>query len=245
MVDLTDLLQEWDYSEGKNIRFLSTVDGREIMQVRLPLGIEQYEMIGRPDGKRPKGYPSWLDYHLEQIRKAQMSDERYIIEEEEFSQLREEGLLFYSRYLILFQTGKYYPVAKDSSHNLEIARIVDDYFPSKEKVELLQYLPYIRRVNAVSLAMIAVNSGNSSLAVKELERGIREIEDYESYDSPIFNVEKTRSLQNLNQLIQQIGKNTVTEKDKLAQELERAIESENYEQAARIRDKMKDIDSST
>jgi len=45
-------------------------DGREVMQVRLPLGIEQYELDGRPDGKRPHHTASLLDHQLASLEKA-------------------------------------------------------------------------------------------------------------------------------------------------------------------------------
>jgi len=38
------------------------VDGRPIMQVRTPLGIEQYELDGRPDGRHPHDMESVLDF---------------------------------------------------------------------------------------------------------------------------------------------------------------------------------------
>ena len=247
-LDLTDFLRDWDYHEGKNVRFLSTVDGRELMQVRLALGVEQYELDGRPDGLRPHGYDSWLDYVIDKVKDSKLDDNEYIIEPDEFTQLREEALLFYSRYLVLFQVGKYERVVKDTLHNLEITRIVEECYHAEDKADLLQYLPYIRRVNAVALSMLELQSGNKAAARAELEQGINDIEGYESYDSPVFAVEKLRSLSNLNQLLSQIdaprpeGVTETDERDRLHGELQKAIESENYEQAARIRDRLKDID---
>ena len=49
---------------------ITLADGREVMQVRLPLGIEQYELSGRPDGHRPHDAESAFDYHLERSQQA-------------------------------------------------------------------------------------------------------------------------------------------------------------------------------
>ena len=37
--------------------------GRGKVQLRVDLGILQMEMNGRPDGHRPEGFESWLDYY--------------------------------------------------------------------------------------------------------------------------------------------------------------------------------------
>jgi hypothetical protein len=68
--DLRRLLAGWAYRENENLRVVRGDDGREILQVRLPLGIEQLELIGRPDGQRPYGRASVLDHHLERLAKA-------------------------------------------------------------------------------------------------------------------------------------------------------------------------------
>ena len=60
------MLRGWKYDEENNVRRFRTKAGREILQVRLPLGIEQYELNGRPDGLKPEGHESWLDMYREQ-----------------------------------------------------------------------------------------------------------------------------------------------------------------------------------
>ncbi|MBN2510233.1 MAG: UvrB/UvrC motif-containing protein [Spirochaetales bacterium] len=248
-LDLTEFLREWNHREGKNVRFMTTMDGREIMQVRLPLGVEQYELDGRPDGYRPNGYESWLDYVLEKVKDAKLQDDDYIVEPEEFLRLREESVLYYSRYLVLFQVAKYQRVIQDTRHNLEIARLVSDCYHGGDKADLLQYLPYIRRVNAVARAMLLLSSGDKAAAGKELEQAIKDVDGFQSYESPVFEVEKLRSLNNLTQLLSQItgepeGASAQSdERQSLNDELQQAIASENYEQAARIRDRLKDIDA--
>ena len=52
-MDLRKTLQAWPYDPEQDARVLPGEDGRQIVQVRTPLGIEQYEVGGRPDGARP------------------------------------------------------------------------------------------------------------------------------------------------------------------------------------------------
>ena len=68
--DLKALLESWAYDANDCVRVVTLADGRDVMQVRLPLGIEQYELSGRPDGRRPHDAESAFDYHLERSQQA-------------------------------------------------------------------------------------------------------------------------------------------------------------------------------
>ena len=71
--DLKPFLDSWPYDPDDCVRVITLADGREVLQVRLPLGIEQYELDGRPDGSRPHDADSVLDHYcarLEDAKKA-------------------------------------------------------------------------------------------------------------------------------------------------------------------------------
>src|SRR5688572_18213475 len=62
--DLSPLMNEWPYEPGKlNVRLIAGDDGEPRIQVRLDLGVIQMFVDGRPDGERPHGYDSLLEYH--------------------------------------------------------------------------------------------------------------------------------------------------------------------------------------
>ena len=107
--DLSEFLKDWEYDDQNNVRFLTAVDGREIMQVRQPLGIEQYDLDGRPDGLHPEGENSVLDFYRRKEREADERGDELILDDEDFYRLQEEGALFYYRYLALFQVGRLRP----------------------------------------------------------------------------------------------------------------------------------------
>ena len=93
--------------------------------MRQPLGIEQYELDGRPDGREPFGRPTMLDEiraRLESHRGAHGSDEGFAISHDDFTALQSEGLLFYFRYLVLFQIGDFVRTSRDTEHNLAALR---------------------------------------------------------------------------------------------------------------------------
>src|SRR5262249_54068777 len=61
--DIGPLLKGWDYEPGTiNVRKINGADGAPKLQMRLDLGLLQMELTGRPDGAKPHGYDSLLDY---------------------------------------------------------------------------------------------------------------------------------------------------------------------------------------
>ncbi len=61
--DLTNLLNDWPFEPGRiNVRQIDGDDGEPRIQVRLDLGLLQMNLDGRPDGGRPAGLESLLDY---------------------------------------------------------------------------------------------------------------------------------------------------------------------------------------
>ena len=66
--DLSAVLQDWPYEPGQlNVRLIEGNDGRPKVQMRVDLGVLQMEVFGRPDGARPEGCESLLEYHEQRI----------------------------------------------------------------------------------------------------------------------------------------------------------------------------------
>ena len=242
--DLTDFLRGWPYDEDENVRFITTADGREIMQIRQPMGVEQYELDGRPDGNAVEGGSTYLDYYAALDGEAAKSERPFELRDEDFNRLRTESVLYYFRYLALFQVGQYDRVARDTRHNLDVCDIVRRRYTGEDKDELLQYLPYIRRVNAISKAMLSLADDRPDIARQELESAVEDIENQEPAGTPVYQFEKIRSLQHLKQVIAQVESVGVVPherkglKERLEEELRGAVEKEDYERAARLRDRL-------
>jgi tetratricopeptide (TPR) repeat protein len=245
-MDLTGFLQAWEYDPENTIRLVTANDGRQVMQVRLPLGIEQYELEYRPDGSRPFGRTSMLEeaqIRLEHHIDEHQSDSGFVIDSAFFELLQSEGLLYYYRYVLLFQIGDYERAARDSGHNLSICTLVEKYCePGEEANSLLQYKPYILRVNALSRAMIEINLEQREAALAIVEKAIDEIEELPEVDSMLFQFERMRSLDHLRKTLKQLESHSsfgeISEVERLEAELEQAVENENYERAAEIRDEI-------
>jgi hypothetical protein len=91
--DLRALLREWLYDPEDNIRRFTGFDGRELIVVRLPMGFEQFEVSGRPDGERPHGMESLLDVHRARLgaAKSNGTEKEFRLEPFDCAALFQEG----------------------------------------------------------------------------------------------------------------------------------------------------------
>src|SRR5258708_38808929 len=71
--DLRKILKSWTYDPENDARIITCEKGREVLQVRTPLGIEQYELEGRPDGARPHGLESALEFHQRRLEATKIA----------------------------------------------------------------------------------------------------------------------------------------------------------------------------
>ena len=244
--DITDILREWEFDSDNQIRIIQAEDGRQVLQVRQPMGIEQYELDGRPDGKKPFGRESALDEfeaRLESYRTAHGSEDGFALSHDDFAALQGEGVLFYFRYLVLFQIGDFARTARDTEHNLGLFALVEKFIDSDDdRKELLQYKPYVLRMNAIARAMISLHKELKSAAEDILSSAIAAIEEMHDIDTPAFQFERVRSLNYLKATLKQIHEKKASPADSLKVELQTAIDDEDYERAASLRDRIRELD---
>jgi len=244
--DITEILREWEFDSDNQIRIVQADDGRHVLQVRQPMGIEQYELDGRPDGKKPFGRGTALEEfqaRLDSYRTANGSDDGFTLSHDDFAALQGEGVLFYFRYLVLFQIGDFARTARDTDHNLALFSLVEKFGDcDDDRKELLQYKPYVVRMNAISRAMISLHKEMKSTAVDILTNAISAIEGMGEIDTPAFQFERVRSLNYLKATLKQIHEQKDSPAEALRSELQAALESEDYERAALLRDRIRDIE---
>lgn len=244
-MDISGILKDWEYDPDNTIRIVTLEDEREVIQIRQPLGIEQYELNGRPDGQRPFQKESVLDEFLDRLdyyKILRSSDENFVITHDEFKQLQEEAILFYFRYILMYQIGDYEKLERDTAHNLKICEIVERYVENeKDKVEILQYRPYMLKMNAIAKAMIQIQKKFKGVARDILRSAIDLIKNIPEIDTPAFKMEKTRSIETLSMTLKELSGSDQSIVDKLQKELEEAVEVEAYERAAVLRDQIQTL----
>ncbi len=244
--DLRGLLADWPYDPDRTIRMISGEDGRRKVQVRLPLGVEQYELDGRPDGARPYGRDSLLAYweqRLSSHKRQRGSGSGFALPATACRGLREESLLYYYRYVVLFQVGEYGRAVRDTARNLRCMDLMAQYAASREdRSEFEQYRPYILRMNRASRALLAARRRQYDIALREVEIGIQAVEALPEREEMGFAFERHRSLEFLKGLAREIRqKRPVPLRERLQQRLRRAVQQEEYELAARLRDRLAEL----
>lgn len=238
--DLTEVLEDWRYDADDQYRVIKARDGRRVLQVRQPLGIEQYELDGRPDGLRPFGKESVLVEMLDRLDSCEAPrDGGFLIDHDDFLRLQNEGILYYYRYLILFQMGDFERTVSDTMHNLQICDLVERYVQeADDQKEILQYRPYIIRMNAMADAMLHLGAENPDGARDALQGAIDDIGALDEVDTPTYHYERLRSLQYLRTALNQIKARKPTVLERLNAALDEAVEQEAYERAAELRDRI-------
>ncbi len=245
--DISSLLRDWDYDPEHNIRVISAGD-REVLQVRQPMGIEQYELDGRPDGVEPFGMETFMEVLRKRLSDHILEkgdDKAFTISKDDFFLLQNEGILVYYRYLHLFQINDYERTARDTEHNLQICDFVQKYTNAEtDPMTILQYKPYILRMNAISMAMLSLQKNLKNIAKDTLESALLQIQNMKDIDTPAFKFEKIRSIQYLKSAIRQVDENPADPVDELNQQLKEAVDEEDYELAAELRDRIEELSRS-
>lgn len=243
--DIRTILQSWPYDPEEDARFTQGEDGREILQVRTPLGLEQYELDGRPDGLRPRGLESALDYYLQRLLAAREAggEAQFSLDRRDCNELFSEGTLYYFRYVRLFQLKDWVRTVRDTARNLRVFDLVHQYGRREEDRQFLEkWRPYIIRIHSSAGAMIELEKPAYDAALRLVDRGIRQIEELDPLDDETFQFERNRSLGALRELALQIRKNRpLSGLEQLQHQLRRAIERQEFERAALLRDKIRDL----
>jgi hypothetical protein len=103
------------------------MDGRELICVLHPGGMEQYEVEGRPDGQRPHGHVSSFDYHLERLAAQRQAGaaEDFQLTKEDCAELFDEAALYKRRAIQFFHLRDWVRAEQDTARNLRLLEFVE------------------------------------------------------------------------------------------------------------------------
>lgn len=243
--DITPLLKGWDYEAGTiNVRKIFGIDGEPKVQMRLELGILQMEMAGRPDGARPHGHESLLDYlenQLKEHKKRHGSDLGFHLTGSQCQSLREEAQLYYQRYLSLFVLEDFAGVVRDTDRNLRVLDFCGKFaVEEQDRLMLEQFRPYILMMNAKAQASIAFKADKFGEALKIINHALDSIREFFTSIGQPEAFSQSSEVRMLRRFARDIRrKMPVDPIERLKHQLERAVKAERYEEAARLRDEIK------
>jgi hypothetical protein len=250
--DLTNLLREWPYQPGQlAVRVIEGDDGRPKIQMRLDLGLLQMEMDGRPDGQQPEGFDSWLERYEAMLDEGEAAGEvageevehALVLNHDDCRRLREEAVQYYQRYVALFVLEDFDGVVRDTSRNLRALDLCSEHAESDEDREALeQFRPYLLMMRARALAGQAVSDGEAKAALLAIDQALDEIRHVfvESGDAAGFDAAtEVQLLRGMREAL--APKLPVSPKAELRNRLKQAVEAENYELAAILRDELRNM----
>lgn len=243
--DLVPLLKGWDYEPGTiNVRKIFGIDGQPKVQMRLELGILQMEISGRPDGARPHGHESLLDYletQLKEHKKRHGSDLGFHLTGPQCQSLREEAQLYYQRYLSLFVLEDFTGVVRDTARNLRVLDFCGKFaVEEQDRLMLEQFRPYIVMMNARASASIAFKAEKYSEALDIITEALDNIREFFTLLGQPEAFSQSSEVRVLRRFARDIRrKMPIDPMQKLQNQLERAVKAERYEEAAKLRDQLR------
>jgi len=238
-LDLNDLLRDWPHEPGQiKVRRILGTDGKEKIQLRIDLGVIQMETTGRPDGERPHGCESLLAYHAGLAQEKEATQEPYVLSPDDVSELQQEGIQYYHRYISLFQLNDFQGVIRDTQRNIELFNFVNQHVGADEFAHSLeQFRPYVIMMNTRARASIELERGDFAAALRQIERGREKIAElFTGTEGPEI-AERSPEIAFLDEWMEEIrARQPMTKLEKMQKEMETAIANEAYERAAELRD---------
>lgn len=232
---LDHLLSKWAFDPNSlNARLIKGRDGRDVIQMRVDMGILQMETTGRPDGAQPHGCETFLDY----LQGVLLEDPARRLSDDECGEVDREFMQFYHRRICWLRLQYYHRAVMDADHTLRLMDVSERMSPDEDWTNSHeQYRPFVlfHRTQAEALAELEDNGAEE--AVQAISSGLdaiktffvkHEAEEHFDTDELVTRlVELRESLRNE----YSVGR---TLKERLAE----AVEQEHYELAAKLRDEL-------
>ena len=245
--DISHLLEQWDYQPGQVVvRRFKGKDGKEKIQLRVDLGLLQMNAEGRPDGKRPFGHESLFDYYksrLEKYRDAHGDDDGFELKPDDCSKLQIEALQYHHRYICLLQLGDYAGVVRDAERNRAVFDFVGEHAESEELAwSLRQFQPQLMMILTRARAMRSLESKDYGAAIERVEQGVEDIRAFYREYSRADLLDFSGEVQSLEAWLGELRANRpLSAREKLEKTLSEAVQREDYEKAAQLRDALRNL----
>jgi predicted transcriptional regulator len=232
--DIDSLLRAWEYRPGEvTARLVKTRSGRQVLQMRIDMGVVQMETDLRPDGRRPNGAETYYDYLVgEVIREG----DAFKLSREQCTEADREFVQFYQRRLCWLSLREYRRAARDADHSLAFMDFVREHAPDDEwMLSHEQYRPFVL---FQALALAVLEEQGPEAAIAEINTGLTRFRElFARYDAAdqYADDELVKRLEEMRESVRrryELGRT-------LDEQLAEAVKAEDYELAARIRDRIR------
>ncbi len=202
------------------------------------------EIDGRPDGERPHGFESLLAYQQGRFDRYSTESghpEGFVIGPEECRALREEAVQYYHRYVGLMAIKDFDGVVRDTVRNLALFDLCRGCAAREaDRTIMEQFRPYVIMMRARGEAERALAEGRSSAALAAIDNGLSEIRealDSAGREAVYDEANEVQLLRGMREAL--VPKLPASQRIELQERLQAAIDAENYELAAVLRDELR------
>jgi len=234
--DIDFILHQWPFKPGViAARLIRTGEGREVIQMRIEMGLLQMETTGRPDGEHPGGVDSCLDW-LRELARSQ--GDSFALTEAQCLEIDREFVQFYHRRICCLALRQFGWALADADYTLQLMDFVAAHAPNPEwSLSHEQYRPFVLFHRIQAAAMLAVEEHGAEAAIETINRGLNEMREVfakfgaeEQFDGDELVGQLAVMKESLREEYR-VGKT-------LAEQLADAVAAEEYERAARLRDEI-------
>ncbi len=234
--DIDDLLAGWPYQPGEVMaRVVEAADGREVLQMRIDMGVLQMAVEGRPDGAHPQGAETYYDFLLSLV--AQEGDD-FELSADQCAEADREFVQFYHRRICWMALRKFREAARDADHTLAFMDFVKRHSPDEDwTVSHEQYRPFVMFHRVQACALAELEERGPEAAISEINSGLekfravfQEYDAEEKFDDDAL-VRQLRELQASLREHYRVGRT-------LDEQLADAVATEQFELAAQLRDEI-------
>lgn len=238
--DIDMVLEGWEYKPGVvQARMVQARNGRQVVQMRADLGILQMEVVGRPDGARPHGQPSYWVYLQDQARLARRHEQSFIMSEEQCQEADREFVQLYHRRICWLALRQYDRAMRDADHTLGLMDFVREHSPGDDYTQAHeQYRGFVLFQRTQAAAAFEVEKNKPEAAIDQIRAGLEQLRAFFISFDMEEQMEEDGMVQHLNK-VQSSLRQEYNIDATLHEKLDQAVAAEDYEQAARLRDELK------
>lgn len=238
--DIDAALEGWDYKPGVvQARLVQARDGRQVIQLRVDLGLLQIETTGRPDGAKPHGCETYYEYLRKQAPVFESAGQTFTLSEEQCQEADREFVQYYHRRLCWLALRNYGRAVADADHTLGFMDFVRDHSPSDEYTQAHeQYRGFVLFQRTQAAAALALEKENPEQAIDAIATGLSDITAFFTSAGYEEQMDENPMIQQLRKMEHSLRETHGIE-ETLQEQLDRAVANEDYERAARLRDALR------
>jgi hypothetical protein len=235
--DIDAALGGWEYKPGVvQARLVKAADGRQVIQMRVDMGLLQMEAVGRPDGSRPHGYGSFFEYLRRKARVADRAGQAFVPSEEECREADREFVQFYHRRICWLSLRDYERAIADADHTLAFMDFVRDHSPGEEYTQAHeQYRGFVLFQRTQAAVAFKLEQGKAEDAIDEIHLGLQRLRAFFATYEADEQMEEDGMVKHLRKIETSLRETHGIEST-LQEQLDQAIANEEYEAAAKLRD---------